>query len=220
MTRGAESFDLFGDGDDVDLIEMAEETFAIDIGDEEAQSVQTFGDLLDLVESKITVPATPVCLLRKAWGDVQRQAGPRLTPRTKMADLGAARQAWIAAIARQDNPRGTPAEILVGAAVLTALASAAGLYGLWPVAILIALCWCVWASAHVIHDHRLNRLTLGEYFRQKFHLHYPAAAGRFGHGTARDRWQALESLCRDVVQHSGPVTRATRFFPPSPRQGA
>ncbi len=219
--NGQNNFDLVGDGDDVDLIEWAEQVFALKIADNVAASLQTFGDLFDQIETNIVVSQWPVCLLRKAWQDVVLRTGQPCHPRTNVSDMGVTRSSWIAAIRLEDEPpRPDPAEVLVGAAVvLFVLTLARDGHG-WSALGLGALSAGAAAVGKWLEYRRVNRLTLADLLRQEFHGHYALQSRTYGHGTARDRWVALESLCRAVSGYSGPVDRSTKFFPHANRQGA
>lgn len=63
------SFYLYGDGDDVAIIEEIERRFAVQITDEEAKAILTFGDLLDTVISKISMDKGADD--NKLWEDIE-----------------------------------------------------------------------------------------------------------------------------------------------------
>ncbi|MBC7736636.1 MAG: hypothetical protein H7245_05285 [Candidatus Saccharibacteria bacterium] len=207
------SFGLVGDGDDIDLIETAESVFGIQISDHDAGTLNCFGTLLDLIESKISLPQSPVCLLRRTWQDIVRQAGQRISPNTHLSTTGTAREAWLAALQRRDNPpRRDPLDVLAGSAVLVIIAPFV-MQQRWTMLAFAGLALALWTLTLALQTQLLNRQTLGQILRHQFHQHYADQSRKHGHGNPRDRWLALEALCRDVTGHSGPVERDTTFFP-------
>ena len=207
------SFGLVGDGDDIDLIETAESVFGIQISDHDAGTLNCFGTLLDLIESKISLPQSPVCLLRRTWQDIVRQAGQRSSPTTRLSTTGTAQEVWLAALQRRDTPPcPDPLDVLAGSAVLVIIAPLV-MQQRWTMLAFAGLALGLWTLSLALQTHLQNRQTLGQILRHQFHHHYADHSRKHGHGNRRDRWLALAAVCRDMTGHAGPVDRDTTFFP-------
>jgi len=215
------SFNLYGDLDDVEVVEGAERVFDIQIANDEAERMRTFGDLLDCVERKLELSGPRVCLLRRAFqegrGSVPVPEGLRLRPSLPLAALGegeAVLLRWIDPSARRraERPWRSRAEmagvaaLLVGPVLLLGW-MAGGLVGLGILAALVA-----GFGVFTWRDQPPAPATVGALLRSNFHHLYPALARRHGPGLGPDRWQALESLCREISCYDGPVDRNTTFF--------
>jgi hypothetical protein len=90
----ADTLDLWGDGDDVDVVWDVERTFAIKVSDDEAERTITVGQLYDLIEMKQPNAGsrTPVCLSEIALYRLRRAvkamgAPDQITPQTPISVL-------------------------------------------------------------------------------------------------------------------------------------
>ena len=55
MTKDSNCLNLVGDGDDIDVLRAIEEAFRIRISDQEAACCETFGQLFEVVSSKLDI---------------------------------------------------------------------------------------------------------------------------------------------------------------------
>jgi hypothetical protein len=212
MARNRNSFDLVGDGDDVDVVRATEQTFGIAITDVESERVITFGDLLDLVERKVAAPAAGACLLRHAFSDLRGRTPDmaRLRPSTPLESIGeGVRSRWFV---EDDTGR-------TGISGWVALPGAVAAFLVWAVyqiagglGVAGLLVFVLVTTVQSVRARRPPPQTVGALLRSRFHSLYPDLRRRLGPGLPSDRRQALESLCREVSDHGGPVNRDTTFF--------
>jgi len=80
------SFYLYGDGDDVAIIQDIERGFAIKITDEEAEAIRNFGDLFDTVLAKIDEEnrLDDIIVWQKLEDIVKRQLSGRYAEKIKV----------------------------------------------------------------------------------------------------------------------------------------
>jgi hypothetical protein len=215
------SFNLVGDGDDVEVIETVEEVFGVKIGNDEAERMRTFGDLLDCVERKLDLTGSRTCLLRQAFLDLRGVTsvpdGLGLRPSLPLTALGEGEQAvrqhldpWERQ--RAEQPWRSTVETaglvaLFGGPFLLIAWITAGLAGLGIMLLVLAT-----LGSTPWPDRRSAPATVGALLRSNFHHLYPTLSRRHGPGLACDRWSVLEAICRGNTGYGGPVNRDTTFF--------
>ena len=223
------SFDLMGDGDDVDVIEMSHAVFGITISDTEAEAMRTFGDLGDKVERSVSVPDRPVCLLRRAFVDVCAQSALRLHPRTRVDALGdnRLRVVQINTCRRDDlddswETTDTWKLAALGAAILAMVFWGLQVAGMSEeFLVLLGVTGACCAIFGRWRDQRRSTVdTVGDLLRAEFHHHYQRLAPMYGPGYAKDRWTAPVAICRAETSYAGRVDRDTTFFSNHFPQGA
>jgi hypothetical protein len=100
----ADSLNLVGDGDDIDVIRDVERAFGIQIADHEAEAIRTVGQLYDLIQARCPgADRTQACLSQVAFYRLRRALAPTdktaITPRTPIAIVhtvggGSTAKAW------------------------------------------------------------------------------------------------------------------------------
>jgi hypothetical protein len=72
--RKANSLDLWGDGDEIQMIEAIERAFAIRFEDAEAEQLVTMGQLFDLMKSKLGKQGAEVISNDALWTELVKHA--------------------------------------------------------------------------------------------------------------------------------------------------
>ncbi len=220
------TFDLFGDGDDVDLIEEVEFILGVKFEDAEVEQLFTFQDLIDLAESKLEPGEETTCLLMQAFRKV-RDTGvlqkEKCRPSTKVTELiGSADPS--ADIAKLSQASGLDLNVSLSFAPLLGVSAWAWFHGsvgcafvaslmvenAWPL-----LAWVVGVGAAQIYwptelPRHIN--SLADLLRQSLPANYNRLRSRFGEGSVADRKAVIEAVCRDIACYSGPVTGETTFI--------
>ncbi|MGB3408225.1 MAG: hypothetical protein WBA67_12105 [Jannaschia sp.] len=222
MSVSPSSFDLVGDGDDLDLLMSVEEIFGIAVTDEEAARLRMFGNLTDLVEARMDARTTHVCLLREMLLALRDGIGqPDLSPSTPLTRLmGRTPPArWLARVsAASDLDLNAPLPVTRIASVAAAAVPILGaVVAIWwwrePGALLLALA-VIPAQMHPNLPRRLpdHLRTVADLLRARLHTNYPRLRANFGPGNAADRRRVLEGLCRDISGFERPIAADTTFF--------
>ncbi|MCG7508333.1 hypothetical protein [Mesorhizobium retamae] len=74
FSHGANSLGLWGDGDEIEMIEAVERAFAIRFENAEAEQLVTMGQLFDLVKSKIGNQGAEAITDDALWSELVKHA--------------------------------------------------------------------------------------------------------------------------------------------------
>ena len=225
--KDTNSFDLVGDGDDVDVVEAIESAFEITISNEEAESTITMGDLFDLIVRKLNIDESPrqVCLtavtfyrLRQALSRCGYSDG--LTPHSDLNVLfrrSSTRRVWklLASESNLELPYLGYARVsLVALSVLLfiSVSCALILHSFYPVGVGLVL--ALGLSFVLPQSVQRPYESLGELSRAVIALNFGKLSRQYEQYHGDDIWRSavdVVQMCTGHV-HNGPVDRSTRFF--------
>ena len=226
MSAGRDTLALVGDGDELDLLVDVEEVFGVALAEEEVSGLRTVGSLHALIMTKLA-PGAPrrVCLSARAFRQMRAalKADARIRPSTPFQALTSQQDypSWLARVEQESGLELTRAASHWAVVLLGWMAFLAGLgVFVWPdlwleLGMLAALSLLgVWLlpfpeRRRPLADHSsslddLIRASLPQNFQRL------RRAGEAPHSL--EVWRILESICRDVSGHRGPITRETAFY--------
>ncbi|MCZ6839058.1 MAG: hypothetical protein O7G13_07260 [Alphaproteobacteria bacterium] len=221
---------LYGDGDDVEILEGVEATFDVKISDDEAPSLYTLGDLYDLLVSKLNASDSrrSICLTAASFYRLRRAltelTGVKdISPRTQLDSIfpngkigQAAKQIEHHTKMRLPIPElGKLATTLVmmlffGTPILAiAIGQVIGHWG-WSVLLLWALVvpllkFAAYRAPEYCSD-------VGSLAKTMAGLNYSLLSAEFGVSHQDDVWNALVEVLKNQALTSGPINQETTFF--------
>jgi hypothetical protein len=241
-----DTLNLFGDGDDVDVIYAVERTFGIKLTDAEAERTRTVGQLYDLIELKHPNAGsrTRACLSQMAFYRLRRALRTmgiegEITPQTPVSVLAQIEPRSMAPKWRRlaqgsglDLPRlETPFRIseepillrwrgLLMSAAFGGLCAAFGIS--WAVVILAGTLLLGFEYACWLLWRSVPRriLTIGELAREAAGFSFAKLTAEDAACAPSDRWFALTAILRQITGHEIAITRETSFFAKHARAAA
>lgn len=220
------SFDLVGDGDDVDILVEVERLFGIDIGDDEATKIYTFQNLVDLVEAKTNNAGAATCLLAHAFRQVRDSGvgvGKTCRPSSRLDALFALNEGYDP-IRKLSDGSGLDLNVTQEFAPVLGISATcwfcAMTFAFVSVSIWFSDFWVISgmsALAIAIGSRWPTQMpsgisTLGDLVRVSFANNYNRLRSRYGEGNIADRRTVVEAICREISGYYGPVTARTTFI--------
>jgi hypothetical protein len=104
-TKVKSSLELWGDGDDIDLIEQLESVFDIKFGDDELRQMQTVGDVEDAIGQQLATSGGAKCMTAMAYYRLrrflqQRAPGRNVGPDDRLSDFATSPRELVADLKR------------------------------------------------------------------------------------------------------------------------
>lgn len=229
----ANTLDLVGDGDDVDIIMEVQSAFGVAIGDREAAGCLTVGDVHRLLTEKLGADyeKRSVCLsavsfyrLRRALQEISGLR--RIMPKTRLDHVIGARQFGPILKKLQEQtglmmpycelgPLASSVLLLLAFTSPVAAIAFAPSMGYWTVSWLLG--WLLIGPLYNIADQFPpgDCPDVGSFAKRVAGLNYGLLSAEFGVCHPDDVMNALVEVIRDTVGFTDPIDYETTFFAPS-----
>ena len=229
--RHRNSLDMYGDGDEVDLLIDVEETFGVAIEARGAETLGTVGDLYDVVVGRLDPEPNAPCLSARAFRQLAPElhaGGARVRPSTRLASLAGGNQRvadWLRELQFRtalDVDARSPGALAVWVGLLCFIVPIAAIALTWDYAGYLALAWpLLWAFTGLFYDWTAehttrcvpdNIRTVGDLIRRMMPKNYRRLTADGATGNRADIWLTIVALCRDHSGYRGQVDRETTFI--------